>query len=86
MSRAKHKVEVKQVLIYLPKRLDLSIEVLAEETNLTKSEVCQEMIEYVLEDEERLNEVFPEEGVLDQVEDLVDSIRDFFQRRKEKRK
>ena len=53
---------------------------------MTKSQVCQEMIEYVLEEDERLDEVFPEEGVLDHVEDAVNSIRSFFKRRKEKRK
>lgn len=86
MANKKNKVERKPVLIYLPKQLDLSIEVLAEETGLSKSQVCQEMIDYVLEDEDRLDEVFPEEGVLDQVEDLVESVRGFFKRRKEKRK
>jgi len=86
MARMKNKVETKQVLIYLPKMMDLSIEILADETGFTKSQVCQEMIEYVMENEDRLNEVFPEEGILDQVDNMVDSVRDFFKRRREKKK
>ena len=86
MTNSKRKPERKPVLIYLPKLLDLNIEILAEETGLSKSDVCQDMIEYVLEKEDRLNEVFPEEGVIEQFNDMTDFIRKFFQKRKEKRK
>lgn len=86
MANNKRKIERKAVLIYLPKTLDLSIEILAEETGLSKSDVCQDMIEYVLENEDRLDEVFPEEGVMEKFNDMADSIRKFFRKRKENRK
>ena len=47
--------------IDLPRWMKEDIDDLADETGLSRSEVIKMFLEYVLKDEEIINEIFPEE-------------------------
>lgn len=52
---------MKKITADVPNWIATELDILAEDAELTRSEVIKDILEYVLNDEERIDEIFPPE-------------------------